>query len=399
MQSGYMIDIPEPKAKTRNLIGFFIFGLINNFAYVVFLSAAVDIMENKLTSSVVLLCEILPGMIVQAIAPLFMQKIPFWLKVCFCSITSCSSFLLVALPNTLELRLIGVVVASVATGFGEITYMSLTSFYHKNTVSAYSSGTGGAGVFGSVLYWSLRNFASQYISPKFILLSCAPIPLYMAISYFCIISGEQKSYHAIQTGYLDDDQKQFTGARELSLSEKFKLQLRLFKYTGPLFLVYYSEYTIMQAVAPVIIFPNSKYWADGSVVYTWYQMLYQVGVLISRSSVNIIQFKRLWFLSSWQVVNLIVLWSVAYFEWIESIYIIFPIIVYEGLVGGAVYVNCFYLLTEEIEDDIKEFAMSCVSFWYSCGILSASLSGLVIQPWLEKRRRKLYFKPLTPNPK
>jgi battenin len=85
---------------------------------------------------------------------------------------------------------------------------------------------------------------------------------------------------------------------------------------------------------------------------------------------------------------------VAWFNYIPSIWIIFPVVLFEGLVGGAVYVNAFYLISEEIDERYKEFCLSSVSFWYACGILAAGVTGLFVEPWLQQRRAKIYFVPL-----
>jgi battenin len=88
---------------------------------------------------------------------------------------------------------------------------------------------------------------------------------------------------------------------------------------------------------------------------------------------------------------------VAWFNYIPSIWIIFPIVLFEGLVGGAIYVNAFYLISEEVDESYKEFCLSSVSFWYSLGILSAGVSGLFVEPWIRQRRSRLYFSPLEPS--
>ena len=56
---------------------------------------------------------------------------------------SLASFMLVGLrANVLDLVIIGVCCASISTGFGEITFLSLTAHYDKSAVSGWSSGTG-----------------------------------------------------------------------------------------------------------------------------------------------------------------------------------------------------------------------------------------------------------------
>jgi len=76
----------------------------------------------------------------------------------------------------------------------------------------------------------------------------------------------------------------------------------------------------------------------------------------------------------------------------------FPIIFVEGLFGGAIYANTFYLASEEIEDRLREFCMSSISFWYSCGILLAGLIGIPCQDYLQKWRDRGPMPPHMPTP-
>jgi hypothetical protein len=55
---------------------------------------------------------------------------------------SLASFLLVGLGNVTGLIIFGVACASLSSGFGEMTFLSLTARYDKSTVSGWSSGTG-----------------------------------------------------------------------------------------------------------------------------------------------------------------------------------------------------------------------------------------------------------------
>jgi len=273
-------------------------------------------------------------------------------------------------------------IASVACSVGEITYMALSSNYHKNAVSFYSSGTGGAGIFGSLFYLLLKTLFN--IETLKILLYCSPIPLIMSISYFAILEKSRKKIkmHVEDANILSD--KTVITKRILSAREKIYLQKRLFKYWGPLFLVYISEYLINQAIVPVETFPLDKFFTGRE--YVFYQFIYQVGVFISRSSVNIIQIKNIWCLSYLQFLNMGFFFAAVYLNFIPSIWIVFFIILYEGFIGGGVYVNAFYLLAEEIEEDVKEYAMSAVSFWYSGAILCAGFAGLGVNDWLLKNR-------------
>jgi battenin len=99
------------------------------------LSAATDLMQAEHTSAlpagVVLVADILPALLVQAAAPFFMQSIPYSARIIFCVITAVGSFLVPAFFLDPWVKLIGAILASISCGLGEITFLALTSFYHK----------------------------------------------------------------------------------------------------------------------------------------------------------------------------------------------------------------------------------------------------------------------------
>ena len=147
--SSLVEDHEKPREPWRNLIGFFLIGLMNNFSYVVMLSAAKDIIhesDSGVSVGVILLADTIPNLIVKLVAPiLFMEKIPYWMRVITITASATGSFQMVAWINNLGGKLAGVGLASFGTGLGEITFLARTSYYHKNTISAWGSGTGGAG--------------------------------------------------------------------------------------------------------------------------------------------------------------------------------------------------------------------------------------------------------------
>ena len=73
----------------------------------------------------------------------------------------------------------GVACASISSGFGEITILQLTSFYSKHTVSAWSSGTGAAGVLGALSYAGLTGPLG--VNPRTAILILLFIPVLQAI--------------------------------------------------------------------------------------------------------------------------------------------------------------------------------------------------------------------------
>lgn len=107
-------------------------------------------------------------------------------------------------------------------------------------------------------------------------------------------------------------------------------------------------------------------------------MTYQIGVFISRSSVNLIKINTIWILSILQFVNvIIIIFEVNYF-YIPSIWILFGIVLWEGLLGGGAYVNTFYRMSNEVPIDRQVFALGIVPLGDSVGIALAGWLALPV---------------------
>lgn len=391
----------------RNLVGFWLLGLCNNFAYVIMLSAAHDILKeqedksenthhnetttvspddqhylkcNPISTGAILLADILPTLIIKLTAPFYIQYISYRLRVITVVFFSLASFLLVGFSVGIWMSILGVVCASICGGLGEITYMSLSAFFHRNVISTYSSGTGGAGVFGALSYAGLT---SAGLSPRNTVFVMVIIPVTMAISYFIILVKPESMYtRLVPAGKSDDDRKALLDDHKevvkqpyLTLKEKLKLLIPLLKYMIPLILVYFAEYFINQGLMEILYFNNI--WLSTSEQYRWYQVDYQLGVFLSRSSVNLFEVKRLWALPIIQFINLGILLTQVFYRYIPNIFIIFVIILFEGLLGGAAFVNTFYKISKEISPEYREFSLGAATIADSFGI---SVAGAVAIP-------------------
>ncbi|XP_037754768.1 battenin [Chelonia mydas] len=111
--------------------------------------------------------------------------------------------------------------------------------------------------------------------------------------------------------------------------------------------------------------------------YRWYQMLYQAGVFVSRSSLRCVQIRHIWVLALLQCLNMVFLLAAVYFMFLPSIYLVFALVLYEGLLGGAGYVNTFHNISLESPPEEREFAMGvgCVA-----DTLGISLAGAAAFP-------------------
>jgi len=378
------------KANKRDLAAFWICGLLNNFGYVVMLSAALDMLEcAHLSPAAVLLADIFPCFLTQLIAPWFMNRIPYAIRIIFVVILAIISFLLPAFFVPVWVRLIGVICASISSGLGEITFLSYSSYYHKNTVSAWSSGTGGAGILGSFSYLGLRYF----LTAKSTLLVSSPLPAGILLSYFFIMSKPDKK-RVVDIDKLPEASTILAerAPDPLSIKQKLVLMVKLIPYMAPLAIVYFGEYLINQSVTPVLLFPEDKIFRGREYVY--YQALYQIGVFISRSSVNLVPIKNIYLLqlpAVFQALNALILSLDAALNFIPTIWVVYIIILWEGLMGGSIYVNTFYLISQKFTGKEKEFCLGATSMSYGLSITLCAIVGIFYTPFLYSIRHGPYF--------
>ncbi|KUJ13500.1 protein btn-1 [Mollisia scopiformis] len=415
-------------ADTSVLIAFWLFGLINNVSYVIILSAALDLVGPNVPKGVVLLADVLPSFLTKLVAPYFIHRIPYSLRIIImCALSAAGMFLIALTPSVIDdngsisIKLFGVAIASLSSGAGELSLLGLTHYYGPFSLAAWGSGTGGAGLIGAGLYVLLTSTIGMTIRNS--LLTCAFLPFIMPVAFFLVLpqgplrrAQSRKDYEPIPRSFDDDDIQNLpvdTAAdallapgpsiaaeaysshspRSRSPSAKadpslFTTRLRraralFFPYMLPLLLVYIAEYTINQGISPTLLFPiASSPFTTYRSFYPTYAFLYQLGVFISRSSSPFIRLHNLYLPSFLQIGNLVFLGLHSMFFFLPSVWVIFAVVLWEGLLGGAVYVNTFAEIMDKVEVEEREFSLGATSVSDSAGICIASLLGMVIEPWL-----------------
>ncbi|CAF2820560.1 unnamed protein product [Rotaria sp. Silwood2] len=299
-------------------IGFWLLGLCNNFGYVVMLSAAHDILKqekndnltqpvshnatnqfdcNPISTGAILLADVLPELIIKLIAPFFMHKISYNIRFVFVVLFAVSALIIVGTSKVIALSLFGVVCASISAGIGEITMLQLTSFYAKHTVSAWSSGTGAAGLFGALSYTGLTSLLK--LSPRTAILILLFIPVLLVISYIMVGASQAVARHRQYQLISEQTTTDVDTGRE-----------------------------------------NNRFIR---------KCLTNMGIFFA------------------------CIYRTAY---IPSIWLVFGLVVFEGLIGGGAYVNTFYKISIEIPKPDREFSMGVASIGDSFGITFAGLSAI-----------------------
>ncbi|XP_011501961.1 PREDICTED: battenin [Ceratosolen solmsi marchali] len=388
-KNGFGVDgDAELRTGWRNLLAFWVLGLCNNYGYVVMLSAAHDILSeeisdescaavnetirtcNTVSTGAILLADILPSVIIKLTAPF----LPFFvhLRMATCVLFSAAGFLLVSLSNTKWLAIMGVVVTSLSSGLGEVTLLSYSHRYTKNVISTWSSGTGGAGIIGALSYAGLRFFLSSADA----LLLMLVVPVIQALVFWLVMTHPEPTLTLVTDNGGVGSQEQIIEAPKMTLGQKLRLVPKLSKYMVPLGLVYLFEYFINQGLYELIEFREIS--LTHCDQYRWLQVDYQIGVFISRSSVNFISIKKIWIMSVLQLLNVILLTFETIYYYIPNIWIVFGLVLWEGLLGGAAYVNTFYRMTKEIPWEQREASLGIASMADSIGIALAGWASMPV---------------------
>jgi len=136
-------------------------GLLNNTAYVVMNAGANEISEGGV--ALVYLCNVGPSLVVKMTLPYWAHLVDYRLRILIAGMFMVLAFSLVAFGNSisnLALQLIGVAFSAAQGGIGEASLLGLTAKYNPRTkemLTAWSSGTGFAGVFGYAWKWFFND--------------------------------------------------------------------------------------------------------------------------------------------------------------------------------------------------------------------------------------------------
>lgn len=148
----------------------------------------------------------------------------------------------------------------------------------------------------------------------------------------------------------------------------------------PLLLVYIAEYTINQGVAPTLLFPlEGSPFSNFRDFYPTYNAIYQLGVFVSRSSTPFFRIHHLYTPSILQVMNLALLALQASTFFLPSVWIVFAIVFWEGLLGGLVYVNTFAEISDNLPVADREFSLSATTVSDSGGICIAAFVSMAFE--------------------
>jgi battenin len=101
---------------------------------------------------------------------------------------SFSGMQLVAQSNGLAPRIFGIIMASLSSGAGELSFLQLTHWHDKRALPGFAVGTGMAGLAGAYLYLALTTWIGLSVHASLNLSSVRMYTFISDLSFFLIYS-------------------------------------------------------------------------------------------------------------------------------------------------------------------------------------------------------------------
>lgn len=178
----------------------------------IILSAAVDLVGPDIPKGVVLLADVVPSFVTKLVAPYFIHLVPYWMRILVFVFLSVLGMLIVAMSpgytdgGTISSKIAGIILASLSSGGGELSFMGLTHYYGPFSLAAWGSGTGAAGLVGAGAYALATSALGLSVHSTLLFSAC--LPAVMVLGFFVVLpksplrsaeSGADR-YHAIEGG-------------------------------------------------------------------------------------------------------------------------------------------------------------------------------------------------------
>lgn len=139
----------------------------------------------------------------------------------------------------------------------ELIQIAFIIFICRNVISAWSSGTGAAGVAGALTYAGLIYIG---FSPKSTLLLMLIVPLMQLITFCFLLQEPNGVWTTLSNASSITSIVEHTNTEQdtlivqpLTITEKLQYFPKMLKYVLPLFAVYLCEYLINQGLVSVLI--------------------------------------------------------------------------------------------------------------------------------------------------
>jgi hypothetical protein len=415
----HTIEVLEPrkkeqkkKTKTKHkMIQYFIFlsfsflGFINHLGYYLIITNSQQLATNLGNESLIA-CYPLALIIFSSLSRLINSKyfinISYYIRVIFLALYFAIGYITLFFildnkkingNNDLAFWFTLIPTAIVGTGesFGEVIILSYIGSFRGNYISGWNIGASLAGVSGSFISLLFKNLNSNV---KYLYLMLAPISvLYLFIFIFvdCCGHTEKKSF-SHKKKYMKFHEKKIQNNNEDENYKKKVLNCANFKdgiilarkYIINLALINFLQYTICYCFCErsnKYKFINSKGTIFESAQYESILLFYQLGVVISNSSLFIIKnIKRVEIFTYLQAFNFILWFLEALFGYVSNQWICFIHLFFVGFCGGGeniILLNNMFN-SKHISKQFQELCLNISEFFMDWGILLSSVFSIIL---------------------
>lgn len=372
-----------PGSFTRaQFAAFFVMGTINNLPYVVVGSAAKSLADSFNEADLIGVIQwatVAVGLFVRALNAFYLEGTSFSTRVAANTAAMVVGLVAVAMSVYIDFSFaIGaIVVIGGASSFGESVILSYLKGFDSELTGAWSSGTGMAGVGGSLSYILLGSAAGLSNETVFLLLIPTAVAYWMAFLVAArSLSADNAPDEYSPMAAEPQPQEQLPPHKgEPGLARVLRVTRQVLGLATQLMLVYFFEYCVSVGFAALANIKPAK--GRGGFFrrhsYAILAFCYQLGVFVSRSSISVLKIRRFWVLTTLQAANFAI-WLVHSTNPFLPLWLQFALMVYVGLLGGAMYVNVFYFLVRDpaIADADKELAINVTAIFINFGIVAAS---------------------------
>ncbi|KAK7098595.1 hypothetical protein V1264_002852 [Littorina saxatilis] len=375
-------------------------GAINNLPYVIVNSASntlADSFGQKNLVGLVFGANVALSVFVKGLNTFFLLSVPFAVRYVVNGCLMLLGLFGVAYAFNFGFALACVVVVGSTAAFGENVSLGMLSRFPSHMINAWSSGTGMAGLLGGSIYvlfgCTVGNGQDKrekmHNLTKYAFLMTTSVVLIYWLAFFVVLrlpreepAVDVQDDHKHPSSSVNDDTAPLLqdtlpdGSPEGSVISgkestwlRIKRCLRLTVYLASnLCAVYVFEYVARGCAAKVR--PASEYHVGCPELYAAIQLCYQAGVFVSRSSVQLVKIRRVEVMTGLQFINMI-LWVADVQFKVIPVYLLPALMVCVGLLGGASYVNIFYML---LHDDRypardRELCINITAMYITLGIV------------------------------
>jgi battenin len=380
------VDQLRPPIVRRAKLILFVLGLLNNSGYVIVLSAAADLANRFHQEKLMSLFSgslVFFSIAVKMFSATFLLKLKHKARVKIAVaffLLGVASIILALRVENFQIALLGSLLLGMGGAFGDSAIQGFMKAFPPETFVGYSSGTGGAGVFGSFYYFLLKVYGFE-VSKIFIILLLAYVLYYFC---FCYLIGLKLRLDSTVRAVAPDSET--VEDNEAHVNEEISLDVipvllkKLWFYSLNFGLVYYFEYSTFGYLAETTSLKQTGDLFIAQYFFLIVQCTYQVGVFVARSSLSLFKISKLQILTFIQA-TLFTFWMLSATVFDVNAYVLLGAVLAVGFVAGLAYVNTIYMILEdrEILKKEKEVCLNINGMASDLGVICSSISGFVFK--------------------